>query len=149
MIKMVVRKRTKHSRFRGNRHYHGSHKKWRGPGNRGGVGQAGLENHKKGYMQKYDPEHFGKHGFKRHPSVVEHVKSINLKDLDQMIDSLKEKKLVAEEEGKIKINLGKIGYDKLLGDGKITKSLIVEGKYFSKSAIKKLEEMGGRAVKLG
>ncbi len=145
---MVVRKRKKHSRFRGNRHYHGSHKKARGSGNRGGRGQAGLENHKKGYMQKYDPEHFGKRGFVRNDSVVKHIKSINLKDLDRIIEGLKEKKLVAEEEGKIKVNLEKIGYDKLLGDGKITKPIIVEGKYFSKNAIKKLEEVGGKAVKI-
>ncbi|MBI2005543.1 MAG: 50S ribosomal protein L15 [Candidatus Aenigmarchaeota archaeon] len=145
---MVVRKRKKHLRFRGYRTYHGSHKKWRGPGNRGGIGQAGLENHKKGYMQKYDPDHFGKHGFKRHPSLDKHIKSINLKDLDQIIDNLKEQKLVAEEEGKIKVNLEKIGYDKLLGDGKITKPIIVEGKYFSKGAVKKLEEIGGKAVKI-
>ena len=146
---MVVRKRKKFSRFRGNRHYHGSHKKARGAGSRGGRGQAGLDNHKKGYMQKYDPEHFGKHGFKRHHSLVENIRTINLKDLDQMVDSLKEKKLVAEEEGKVKINLGKIGYDKLLGDGSITKPIIVEGKYFSKSAAKKLEQVGGKAVKIG
>jgi len=145
---MVVRKRKKHSRFRGYRTYHGSHKKQRGSGNRGGRGQAGLENHKKGYMQKYDPEHFGKHGFKRHPSLVEDIRTINLKDLEQKIDNLREKKLVAEEEGKIKINLGKIGYDKLLGDGKITKPIIVEGKYFSKNAVKKLEQVGGKAVKI-
>jgi len=145
---MVVRKRKKHSRFRGYRTYHGSHKKARGPGNRGGIGQAGLENHKKGYMQKYDSEHFGKHGFKRHPSLVENIRTINLKDLEQKINNLREKKLVAEEEGKIKVNLGKIGYDKLLGDGKITAPLIVEGKYFSKNAIKKLEEAGGKAIKI-
>lgn len=145
---MVVRKRKKHSRLRGNRHYHGSHKKWRGAGSRGGKGQAGLENHKKGHMQKYDPEHFGKRGFVRNDSVVRHVKSINLKDLDQMVEGLKEKKLVAEEDGKVKVNLEKIGYDKLLGDGKITKPIIVEGKYFSKNAIKKLEQVGGKAVKI-
>lgn len=145
---MVVRKRKKHSRLRGNRHYHGSHKKHKGAGNRGGVGQTGLSRHKKGYMLKHDPEHFGKRGFVRHDSVVRHIKSINLKDLDQMVEGLKEKKLVAEEEGKIKVNLEKIGYDKLLGDGKITKPIIVEGKYFSKNAIKKLEQVGGKAVKI-
>ncbi|MEM7827641.1 MAG: uL15 family ribosomal protein, partial [Candidatus Aenigmatarchaeota archaeon] len=130
---MVVRKRKKHSRFRGQRHYHGSHKKWRGAGNRGGVGQAGLKTHKRGYMLKYDPEHFGKHGFTRHPSLVKEIKTINLKDLDRMIDNLKEQKLVKEEEGRIKVNLEEIGYDKLLGDGKIKKPIIVEGKYFSKN----------------
>lgn len=145
---MVVRKRKKHSRFRGFRSYHGSHKKWRGSGNRGGRGQAGFENHKKGYMLKYDPEHYGKHGFKRHYSLLKHIRTINLKDLDAMVDKLKEQKLTGEEDGKIKIALEKLGYDKLLGSGKITKPIIVEGKYFSKNAIKKLEDAGGRIVKI-
>jgi large subunit ribosomal protein L15 len=144
---MVVRKRTKHSRFRGNRHYHGSHKKARGPGNRGGLGQAGLDNHKKGTMLKYDPNHFGKRGFKRHYSLTRGLKTINIRELDAVVDKL-DKDSVVLEDGKMKINLEKIGYDKLLGDGKTTKSIIVEGKHFSKIAVKKLEESGGKAVKL-
>lgn len=145
---MVVGKRKKHSRFRGFRTYHGSHKKHKGSGNRGGVGNIGLSRHKKGYMLKYDPDHFGKDGFKRHYSLLRNFRTINLKDLDVMVEKLMEKKLVEEENGKIKINLEKIGYDKLLGNGKITKPLIVEGKHFSKSAISKLEQSGGKAVKI-
>ena len=141
---MVVTKRKKHSRFRGFRTYHGSHKKQKGAGNRGGVAQTGLSRHKKGYMLKYDPEHFGKHGFKRHYSLIEKIKIINLKDLDSMVDKLNE----PVEDGKMRINLGKLGYNKLLGSGKITKPLIVEGKYFSKIAVKKLEQVGGKAVKI-
>lgn len=145
---MVVRKRKKHSRFRGFRAYHGSHKKWKGAGSRGGRGEAGYDNHMKGYMQKYDPGHFGKHGFKRHYSLVKNIRTINLKDLDAMIGDRKDQESFGEENGKIKVNLEKIGYDKLLGDGKITKSIIVEGKHFSKIAIKKLEQAGGRAIKI-
>ena len=145
---MVVGKRKKHSRFRGYRTYHGSHKKRRGSGNRGGVGKVGLSRHKKGYMLKYEPEHYGKHGFKRHYSLVKYFRTINLKDLDLMIEKLKEQKLVEEENGKMKLNLEKIGYDKLLGDGKITKPIIVEGRHFSKSAVIKLEQAGGKAVKV-
>ncbi|MBI2546855.1 MAG: 50S ribosomal protein L15 [Candidatus Aenigmarchaeota archaeon] len=145
---MVVRKRKKHSRFRGYRTYHGSHKKWRGPGNHGGRGNVGLAHHKKGTMLKYDPEHFGKHGFKRHHSLMEDVRTINLKELYLMVDKLKDQKLVEEQDGKVKIALAKLGYEKLLGTGKAIKPLIVEGKYFSKSAIKKLEEVGGKAVKI-
>ena len=145
---MVVTKRKKHSRFRGYRTYHGSHKKWRGSGNRGGRGMIGLDDHKKGFGLKYFPDHYGKHGFKRHYSLMEDIKTINLKDLDQMVGKLKEKKLVTEEDGKVKINLEKIGYNKLLGSGKITMPLIVEGKYFSKEAVRKLEQVGGKAVKI-
>lgn len=143
---MVVRKRKRHEKFRGMRTYHGSHKKHKGAGGRGGRGQAGLKKHKKHWMLKYDPEHFGKRGFKRHPSVVKKVRIINLKELDLLVDKLVEEKLTEEENGKIKINLEKIGYDKLLGTGKATRPLIIEAKYFSKNAVEKLEKIGGKAV---
>ncbi len=144
---MVVRKRKKHSRFRGNRHYHGSHKNWRGSGNRGGRGQSGMHKHEWTYTVKYDPEHFGKKGFTRH-SAKKVIKAINLKDLDRMMDRLVDKKLAQEENGKVKINLRKIGYDKLLGAGKVTKPLVVEVKYYSKNVEKKLKQAGGELVKL-
>jgi large subunit ribosomal protein L15 len=145
---MVVRKRKKHRRFRGRRTYHGAHKKWRGGGSRGGRGKAGLHKHKWTYTVKYAPEHFGKIGFKRPPEVVKEVKTINLKELDQLAEELIKQKLVEKEEDKIKINLPKLGYEKVLGSGKITKPLIVEAKAFSKLAIKKIEEAKGKAVKI-
>jgi len=139
---MVYRKEKK--RRRGERSYHGSHKKWRGGGSRGGRGLAGLHKHKWSYTVKYEPEHFGKKGFV--PPTARKIKAINLKDLDQLAEKLLEDKLAEKEGDKIKIDLKKIGYDKLLGSGKVTKPLIVEGKYFSKQAIKKLEEVGGKAI---
>lgn len=146
---MVVRKKKKFRKFRGHRTYGtGSHKKARGGGNRGGRGQAGMHKHKWSYTVKYEPDHFGKRGFKRPLATVKEIKAINLDDLDRMMDKLLEKKLVEKEGDKIKINLQKIGYDKLLGSGRLTRPLIIESKSFSESAIKKLEEAGGKAVKL-
>ncbi len=141
---MVVRIRKK--RRRGERTYHGSHKKWRGGGSRGGRGEAGKHKHKWSYVVKYEPEHFGKHGFKRPQGVVKDVRIINIGGLNRMLENLLQKNLAAKEGSSIKVNLQKIGYDKLLGSGMLNKSLIVESKYFSKPAIKKLEEAGGKAV---
>lgn len=147
---MVVRKRKKVIKFRGKRSYgYGSHKKRRGGGSRGGRGKAGLHKHKWTYTVKYEPEHFGKRGFKRPPEVVKKIKAINLKELDQLVEKLLEDKLVEREGDKIKINLLKLGYEKVLGSGKITKPLIVEAKFFSKQAIKKIEEAKGKAIKYG
>ncbi len=143
---MVVRIRKK--RRRGERSYHGSHKKWRGGGSRGGRGEAGKHKHKWSYVVKYEPEHFGKHGFKRLEDVVKDIRIINVGNLNRMLENLLQKNLAAKEGNSIKVNLQKIGYDKLLGSGMLNKSLIVESKYFSKSAIKKLEEAGGKAVVL-
>ena len=139
---MVVRKKKKQRR--GERTYHGSHKKWRGGGSRGGRGQAGLHKYKWSYTTKYCPDHFGKPGIR--PPTSKIINTINLKDLDQMTEKLLKQKLAEQEGKKIKIDLEKIGYDKLLGSGQVTKALIVEAKYFSKNAIKKLEEADGKAV---
>ncbi len=143
---MVVRREKK--RRRGERTYHGSHKKWRGGGSRGGRGKAGFHKHKWSYTVKYEPEHFGKRGFKRPEEVKKEVKTINLEELDKIVNELIDKKLVEEEEGKIKINLINLGFEKLLGSGKISRPLIVEAKYFSKKAVEKLEKVGGKAVKV-
>ncbi len=141
---MVVRKAKK--RRRGERSYHGSHKKWRGGGSRGGRGESGMHKHKWSYTVKYDPDHYGEKGFKRPEDAVIMQRAINLNYLNRQIENLLKKNLAAKEGNAIKINLGKIGYDKLLGSGKLDKPLIVESKYFSKSAIKKLESAGGKAV---
>lgn len=131
---MVVRRRKKHRRFRGRRTYHGSHKKWRGGGSRGGRGRAGMHKHKWSYTVKYKPEHFGKRGFKR--PFAKKIKAITLRELQKL----------AEREGLKEIELSKYGYDKLLGSGKITKPLLVKVKLFTKLAKEKVESVGGKLI---
>lgn len=67
---------------------------------------------------------------------------INLKDLDKIKgddpitpETLSEKGIVKRKRP-----------IKILGEGKLTKPLTVHAKKFSKSAIKKIEEAGGKAV---
>lgn len=143
---MVVRIRKK--RRRGERTYHGSHKKWRGGGSRGGRGRAGLHKHKWSYTVKYAPEHFGKRGFKRPLTVRKEIKALNLSELDEMVEILLKQKVAKKENDKIKINLSEIGFEKLLGKGKVTKALIIETKFFSKKAKEKIEKMGGKIIKV-
>jgi large subunit ribosomal protein L15 len=133
---MVVRREKKHRKFRGRRTYHGSHKKARGGGSRGGRGKAGLHKHKWSYVVKYEPEHFGKIGFK--PPRKKEVGCINLKELDK----------IAKERNLDKLNVLELGYEKVLGEGKLSKPLTIEAKFFSKQALKKIEEAGGKAVKI-
>ena len=143
---MVVRRRKKLKKRRGRGTGYGSHKKHRGGGSRGGRGLAGLHKHKRMTAIKYMPDHFGKKGFKRPVKTIKEVKTINLKDLDSRVEELlKEKKITKNKEG-IKINLTELGYDKLLGTGQVKHKLIVEAKYFSKNAIKKLEDVKGKAI---
>lgn len=143
---MVVRRKKKILKRRGRGSGYGSHKKHRGGGSRGGRGLAGLHKHKRMTAIKYMPDHFGKRGFKRPQKVLKEVKTINLKDLDSMVEELLNKKKIKEDKQGIKINLSELGYDKLLGTGQVKHRLIVEAKSFSKSAIKKLEENKGKAI---
>lgn len=144
---MVVRKKKKFRKFRGHRTYGtGSHKKARGGGNRGGRGQAGMHKHKWTYTVKFAPDHFGKHGFKRPIAAIKKVRAINLRELDRLAGQLLESGVAQKVEGKIKIDLLKLGYEKVLGGGGVTKPMIIEAKMFSKQAAEKLETAGGKAV---
>ncbi len=140
---MVVRRRKKHRKFRGERTYKGAKKRRRGAGNRGGRGLAGLHKHKWTYTIKYMPDHFGKRGFKPPKAVQREIKAINLEELERCIDELLEKKLAEKEDGKVKVNLEKLGYQKLLGKGRVTRPLIVEVRMVSRVAKEKLEACGG------
>ena len=143
---MVVRKRKKLKKRRGRGTGFGSHKKHRGGGSRGGRGLAGLHKHKRMTAIRYMPEHYGKKGFKRPVKVIKGIKTINLKDLDSKVERLLIEKKITKTKDGIKINLTELGYDKLLVTGQIKHKLIVEAKYFSKNAIKKLEDVKGKAV---
>lgn len=142
-IKMVVRIKKRRKWRRGHRTYHGKHKRWRGGGSRGGRGLAGLHKHKWTYAVKYLPEHFGKKGF---VSLKKKEKAINLSEIEGLIGKLEKEGKIEKENEKIKICLEKLGYQKILGKGKLTKPLIIEAKKASLVAKKKIEEIGGKLI---
>jgi len=147
---MTVRRVKKVRKFRGHRTYGtGSHKKARGAGNRGGRGKAGMHKHKWSLTVQSEERIFGKHGFKRPQAAVKEIRAINLKKLDSITEELLKHKLAVKEDDKIKIDVMKLGFEKVLGGGKISHALILEAKLFSKSTIKKLEKAGGKAIKIG
>jgi len=134
---MVVRRGKKSRKYRGKRAQgYGTHKKHRGHGSRGGRGLAGMHKQKWSYTVSKDPFHFGKRGFVRPAAVAKKVRAINLRELQ----------LEAFEAGKKKIDLSKLGYDKVLSSGSIDVALEVVAKAFSKKAIEKIEAVGGKAI---
>lgn len=140
----MIRKRRKITRMRGTRTVGGgSAKKRRGAGNRGGRGMAGSHKHLWTWIVKYKPDHFGKRGFKRPKAVTREVKTINLKEIDEKLDELLEKNLAEEKNGMIYIDLEKLGYDKLLGAGQISRPISVKSPEISKKAKEKIIEAGG------
>jgi large subunit ribosomal protein L15 len=136
-------KKRKVRKKRGSRtHGYGRVGQHRGVGQRGGHGKAGRHKHKWTYIVKYEPEYFGKHGFK--PPKRREVNAINVGELDEKVSKLlHEKKAVKGDDG-IHIDLKEIGYDKLLGRGQITHPLIIRVASYSRSAAEKVNKAKGK-----
>jgi len=134
---MVVHRRKKILKKRGSRTQgYGSHKKHRGGGSRGGRGKAGRKKHKKSWVMRYQPDYFGKRGFKIPPKAKKEIKAITLRDVD----------ILAKKLNKNEINLSELGYDKVLSTGNLTQPLTIKAKKFVEKAKQKIESMGGKAI---
>ncbi len=137
---MTARFRRKMSRMRGSKsHGWGGKKKHRGGGSQGGKGMSGLLKHKKSWMIKYEPEHFGRIGFKLPQPVArkkEQDKAITLRDLD----------ILAKKIGKTEINLLELGYRKIISSGRLTQPLVIKCEKVTGRAKQKIEESGGKVL---
>ena len=135
----MIRHRKKSKRIRGRKTGRGSGKRARGAGNRGGRGKAGINKraaHKRTLLIKH-PE-LSSHG-KGFTSVKQkqdfHPKATNVGSLDKMASKIGNE-----------IDLSKLGYQKLLGSGKVTKKLMVKVKIFTEKAKNKIEAAGGKIL---
>lgn len=144
---MVVRKRKKVRAQRGTRTYgRGCSKRGRGSGERGGTGLSGGHKQKWSYILKYMPEHFGKHGFTRPSAVRRKVRAINVGELDERLEELLQMGVAKKENEKFVIDVGKLGFEKVLGGGRVTHPLEVTAQEFVELARRKLGEAGGKAI---
>ncbi len=147
---MTVNKRSKNVRQRGHKtHGWGSKKKHRGKGHQGGAGNAGsgkrADSKKPSYWK--DPLYFGKHGFiSKTPKVK--INAINVNYLEQHLHKYVFGNLIKKEKDSYVIELSKLGYNKLLGDGQVSSKLKITAPYASKSAVEKVTEAGGEVVGL-
>ena len=114
----------------------------RASGSRGGVGNAGKHKHFYIRTLKEEPEHFGHEQFHalRKSDITRWV---NLRDLNQLMKYSK-----ATEDGKVVLDLSELGYEKLLGAGRVDAVVSVKVKKASKSAIEKIAEAGGEVLVL-
>jgi len=85
-----------------------------------------------------------KHGFK--PPRRTEISAINVGKLDAQIDRLLDNKQARKTKKGITVHLSRLGYDKLLGKGRVTHSLIVRVESCSKSAAEKIEKAGGKTL---
>ncbi len=141
---MSINKRKKNSRQRGSTtHGWGSMKKHRGAGNRGGRGMAGSG--KRGDTIKpslWGRKYFGKSGFKK-KNIKEKVNAISIGCLEEKLNSLLNKKLISKEGELYIVDMGKMGFNKLLSQGKVLNKFKIKVKYASKKAVEKIKNSGG------
>lgn len=112
-----------------------------------GRRKAGLHKERWTYLIKYEPGYFEKRGFTSQKAISRKINVINVGELDELAHKLAAEKKLERKRKKIFLDLDKLGYDKLLGMGKITKSMLVKVAAHSEAAGKKLEEAGGQILK--
>ncbi len=144
---MVVHRRKKVVKLRGSKtHGWGAMKKHRGKGHKGGAGRAGSS--KKGDAKKpsfWSWRKFGKYGFRK-KGLKEDIKAINISYFEENFEKLLSGKSITEESGFYVIDLSKLGYNKLLGSGKVTKKYRIQTKYASNNAIERIKNAGGEVI---
>ncbi|HLE53955.1 MAG TPA: uL15 family ribosomal protein [Thermoplasmata archaeon] len=135
--------RTK--KLRGSRTHGRGKKHGRGAGGRGGTGNAGLHKHKFKWMIKYDPDHFGRHGFTRHAQMHE-TTAIDLEDLARRLPELESQGHVKRTSAGVDVDLTAAGIDKLLGSGRVGLALKITVSAASEQARAKVHEAGGQVL---
>jgi len=144
---MVVHKRKKLKRLRGSHtHGWGSKKKHRGSGNRGGFGKAGTgkrADQKKPSIWKED--YFGKRGFK-FKGMKEDIKPVNIQFVEENADKWCASNIASKKNDVYVIELSKLGFNKLLGKGRVTRKLNITVKYASAEAIARVKSAGGEVI---
>ncbi len=82
-----------------------------------------------------------KRGFSNAPFKIEYA-TINVSDLDKFEDGAVVTPELLKEMGILKQRLDGV---KVLGNGELTKKITVKANRFSKTAVEKIEKMGGKA----
>lgn len=135
--------RTK--KLRGSRTHGRGKKHGRGAGGRGGTGNAGLHKHKFKSMIKYDPDHFGHHGFVRH-ALKRETKAVNLEDLFRLLPVLEANGHAKREGPRVHIDLSAAGIDKLLSRGRVEEAMRITVARATETAVAKVAAAGGEVV---
>jgi len=122
----------------------GQHRKH---GEKGGR-KVGRHKHLWSYVLRYEPDYFGKTGFKTPGSITgkSNPTTINITQIDQIIDKQTRQKKITKKQGKPYLDLTALGYQKLLATGKPTKPIIIKINTWSEAAAKKIQEAGGKII---
>jgi large subunit ribosomal protein L15 len=143
-------------KFRGSRSYGwGQVGQHRGAGRRGGRGKTGGHKHhwtrtvvqekrNRTLPRSLRTHLFGKIGFKR--AWVDRPATMNVGELDRVIDRLLAQNLARKEDDGIHIDLSSLGVGKLLGAGRVETPFILKVASHSESALQKVEGAKGKII---
>ena len=129
-------KERKTRKMRGSRtHGYGRIGQHRDAGSKG-QRKVGRHKHLWSYVVTHEPDYFGKKGFTSRQSLMRKENTINIAQLSEL----------PLEAGVAQVDLTSMDYTKLLGTGKITKSLTITVAACSKIAAEKIEKAGGKIL---
>jgi large subunit ribosomal protein L15 len=94
---------------------------------------AGMHKHKWSYTVKYAPDHFG-HDEMPRPNRIVTTRWLNLIDL---------RSIASKTDNASQLDLGSMGYQKLLGRGDVNQAYAITVPRASANAIEKIKAAGG------
>lgn len=143
---MAKRKRKKVVKLRGSKtHSHGSKKKARGKGSKGGKGRAGMgkkAKHKR--FLRLRERKLEKGGF--YSVNRKKIKAVNLGYIEEKFDYLLKMGVIEKKNNKYVFHAEKLGYEKILGAGNIRGNMELRAKSFSSKAVEKIKSANSEAV---
>ena len=105
---------------------------------------AGTKTHHYIKVMQENPRYFGKWGFKRPQKVIEDLEAINIGAIDEAADRLVERGMATVKGKKYTIDVSKMGIDRVLGSGKVTRKIDLVGvKAITARAREKVVSAGG------
>jgi large subunit ribosomal protein L15 len=96
-------------------------------------------------MIKYDPDHFGRHGFTRH-AQMRATSAIDLEDLGRRLAEFEAAGHATRDNSRITVDLTAAGIDKLLGSGRVAVPMRITVAKASGAALAKVAGAGGEVV---
>jgi len=142
----MPRKLKKSRKLRGSRTFgygrQGQHRKTSQKGER----KPGRHKGGWSYVLRYEPDYWGKKGFRSIQSLQRKINVINVGNLGMLTEKLETQNQLERKDGKILLDLDKLGYTKLLGTGSVAEPILVKISAHSASAAKKIEEAGGQIL---
>ena len=95
-------------------------------------------------MIKHVPNYYGTRGFTSPQSLHRKIRIINVGQLEELAEMLITEQQLEKRKKIAIMDLNKLGYDKLLGMGNLTKPFIIKIASHSENAVKKIEKAGGQ-----